>query len=335
MLTVRHRDSGDPNLPLLEVHNGPLRAAFLPSVGGRLLSLRIDDHELLWVNPHIFDRSLRALKPRATWPTVDGTMSTWANVGGSKTWPAPQGWDGDHQWPGPPDAVLDSGKWSVSTSTSAETLSVTMESPYDTRTGLCVTRKFTFTEGATNFHQKIRFLNISTQPVEWSLWEVVQTDTSTGGVVEVAVSTDARPIDLGHYAGSAAVTVLNGKAQLRIAPGVAKFGFPNATGRVAWSGPQGETLGLAVAVEDGARYPDDGSRVELWTQSPLAEPLGELGGLHPDAWLVELEVLSPLRTLGPGESTDFGIVWEARGRERPDAAVAAAPQSQKQPRPDS
>jgi hypothetical protein len=324
MLTARHRDSGDPDLPLLEVDNGRLRAVFLPSVGGRLLSLRIDDQELLWVNPQIFDSSLRALKPRATWPAVDGTMSSWANVGGSKTWPAPQGWDGDHQWPGPPDAVLDSGKWSVSTSTTPETLTVTMVSAHDARTGLCITREFTFRDGATKFQQNIRFLNISKRNVEWSLWEVVQTDTSTGGVVDVAVSTDESPIDLGHYAGSAAVTVSNGIAQLPIAPGVAKFGFPNATGRVTWSGPHGESLGLAVAVEDGAPYPDSGSRVELWTQSPQLQPLEELGGLHPDAWLVELEVLSPLRTLAPDESADFEIIWETRGRERLDAAVAVS-----------
>lgn len=327
MLTARQRDSGDPDLPLLEVDNGRLRAVFLPSVGGRLLSLRIDDHELLWVNPHLFDSSLRALKPRATWPAVDGTLSSWTNVGGSKTWPAPQGWDGDHQWAGPPDAVLDSGTWSVATSTSKDSMSVTMVSPHDTRTGLCITREFTFRDGTTNFHQNIRFLNISNQNVEWSLWEVVQTDTSTGGVVDVAVSTDADPLDLGHYAGSNAVTVANGIAQLPIAPGIAKFGFPNATGTVAWSGPQGEGLGLTVAVEDGAPYPDNGSRVELWTQSPHPKPLEELGGLHPDAWLVELEVLSPLRTLKPGESAEFGILWAARGREGLNAI--SVPQDQK------
>jgi hypothetical protein len=27
--------------------------------------------------------------------------------GGDKLWPAPQGWNNDAQWPGPPDAVLD------------------------------------------------------------------------------------------------------------------------------------------------------------------------------------------------------------------------------------
>lgn len=38
----------------------------------------------------------------------DGTFASWTNVGGSKTRPAPQGWDGDDQLPGPPDPVLDS-----------------------------------------------------------------------------------------------------------------------------------------------------------------------------------------------------------------------------------
>ncbi|MGK3958799.1 hypothetical protein ACLKOZ_21710 [Arthrobacter sp. R4] len=190
---------------------------------------------------------------------------------------------------------------------------MTMVSSLDAHTGLCITREFTFTAGSTSFHEAIRFLNVSNRTVEWSLWEVVQTDTSAGGVVDVAVSTDAEPIDLGRYAGSVDVTVADGVARLPVAPGVAKFGFPNATGHVAWSGPGGESLQLRVKVDETARYPDAGSRVELWTQSPLPQPLGQLDGFYPDAWLVELEVLSPLYKLGPGESADFGIEWEAHG----------------------
>jgi hypothetical protein len=49
--------------------------------------------------------------------------------------------------------------------------------------------------------------------------------------------------------------------------------------------------------------------------------LDTLGGLHPDAWLVELEVLSPLHTIDPGEQADFAIMWEARGREQLAPAV--------------
>ncbi|MET4591735.1 hypothetical protein [Arthrobacter sp. 754] len=306
-------DSGDPDLDILEVDTGPLRAVFLPSVGGRLLSLRVKGHELLWVNPRIFDASFKALVPRAAWPAVDGTFPSWTNVGGSKTWPAPQGWDGNHQWPGPPDDVLDSGQWSIDTTRKSGSLVVTMVSPNDTRTGLCITREFTFTAESRSFHETIRFLNVSTREVEWSLWEVVQTDTSAGGVVDVPVSADAAPIDLGRYAGSTDVTVTDGIARLPVAPGVAKFGFPNATGCVTWSGPDGESLRLTVEVDEAALYPDNGSRVELWTQSPLQQPLDQLDGFHLEAWLVELEVLSPLHKLRPGESADFAIEWDAVG----------------------
>ncbi|MGM9471310.1 hypothetical protein ACS5PJ_04840 [Pseudarthrobacter sp. YS3] len=314
-------DSGDPGLALLEVDTGPLRAVFLPSVGGRLLSLRVDGHELLWVNPRIFDTAFRALVPRSAWPAVDGSFSSWTNVGGSKTWPAPQGWDGNQQWAGPPDAVLDSGQWSLTTTELPGELTVTMVSPHDPRTGLCITREFTFTAESTSFHETIRFLNISNRKVQWSAWEVVQTDTSAGGVVEVRVSSDAPPIDLGRYAGTTEVSVADGIARLRVAPGVAKVGFPSATGHVAWSGADGGILQLTVRVDEDAFYPDGGSRVELWTQSPLQQPLGQLDGFHPDAWLVEMEVLSPLHRLGPGESADFAIKWNSGSRaascERP------------------
>jgi hypothetical protein len=315
MLAAEQLDSGDPDLALLEVNTGLLRAVFLPSVGGRLLSLRVGGHELLWVNPRIFDASFTALLPRSAWqPVVEGSFSSWTNVGGSKTWPAPQGWDGNHQWPGPPDDVIDAGPWSLTTTHSSESMVVTMVSPHDPRTGLCITREFTFTADSPSFHQTIRFLNISNRRVQWSLWEVAQTNTSAGGVVEVSVSNDVAPLDLGRYAGSAAVAIKDGTARMPVSPGVAKFGFPNATGRVAWTGPNGERLQLTVDVDEDALYPDAGSRVELWTQSPLPEPLASLDGFHPDAWLVELEVLSPLYKLDPGASADFNIRWEVVGR---------------------
>ncbi|MHC6231976.1 hypothetical protein ACX5I6_20805 [Arthrobacter sp. MMS24-T111] len=317
MLAFEPIDSGDPALSLMKVETGAFRAIFLPSVGGRLLSLRVDGNELLWVNPRIFDRSFRALQPRSAWPVCDGTFKSWTNVGGSKTWPAPQGWGGDHQWPGPPDDVLDAGSWSLTTKRDLDSLVVTMVSPHDLRTGLCITREFTFTAGSSGFHERIRFLNVSGRVVEWSLWEVAQTDTSTGGVVDVSVSTHAEPVDLGQYAGSADITFQDNTARMLISPGVAKFGFPNATGRVAWTGPTGEKLQLSVDVHDGATYPDGGSRVEVWTQSPLREPLPSLDGFHPDAWLVELEVLSPLYKLAPGESADFEITWDTASGGQP------------------
>lgn len=188
---------------------------FLPSVGGRLLSLRVDGRELLSVNPRIFDTTFKALLPRSAWPAVDGTFWPWTNVGGSKISLAPQGRGGDHQWPGPPDDLLDAGPWSSTTSINSKALVVTLVSPHDRHTGLCITRDFTFTANSPSFDQTIRFLNISDRIVHWSLWEVAQTNTSAGGGVNVPVSTNSARLDLGQYAGSVDIAVRDGTAGCR------------------------------------------------------------------------------------------------------------------------
>ena len=44
-------------------------------------------------------------------------------------------------------------------------------------------------------------------------------------------------------------------------------------------------------------------------QAPTPAPLPALSGLHPSAWLVEIEVLGPLTTLSPGASDRLAIDW--------------------------
>lgn len=80
-LSVHQVESGDPSLELYRISNEHLQLVFLPSVGGRLLSLQIAGEELLWINPDFFDREFRALRPRLSWATLDGTFASWANVG--------------------------------------------------------------------------------------------------------------------------------------------------------------------------------------------------------------------------------------------------------------
>ena len=41
----------------------------------------------------------------------DGSLAAWKNYGGDKTRPAPQGWDNDEQWHGPPDPILDTSRY--------------------------------------------------------------------------------------------------------------------------------------------------------------------------------------------------------------------------------
>lgn len=79
--------------------NGFIELQVLPDIGGRVIQFKLGDNEFLWVNPQLAGKL-----PTASGLAADGG---WFNAGGDKLWPAPQGWDGAAQWPGPPDAVLD------------------------------------------------------------------------------------------------------------------------------------------------------------------------------------------------------------------------------------
>ena len=71
----------------------------VPEIGGRVIQFTVAGKELFWVNP-----LLAGKLPPPGGLAADGG---WLNYGGDKLWPAPQGWENDAQWPGPPDAVLD------------------------------------------------------------------------------------------------------------------------------------------------------------------------------------------------------------------------------------
>jgi len=313
-------DSGDSALPLLRAANGTIALTFLPAVGGRLLSIVASGRELLWRNPQYFDANLRAVRPRSTWATLDDTFASWANVGGSKTWPAPQGWAGEGEWAGPPDAVLDAGTWVIDAAADEHgDMIVSMTSPDDARTGLRITRRFALPSSGAEFTQLTTFTNVSDRDVAWSIWEVCQVDTSAAaglpaGDAAIEVDVDgpggAETVNLGDYRGNVVADHVGDRFVVPIQDVVAKIGFPTASGRIAYRGPH---AGLEIHFEPvpGAEYPDGGSRAEIWMQSPQLQPIAELSGLHPDAYLAELEVLSPRSKIGPGASIDITLRWRA------------------------
>jgi hypothetical protein len=317
-MPLSHLDSGDPDLQLLRADNGTVQLTFLPAVGGRLLSIVASGRELLWRNPDYFDANFRAVRPRSTWAPLDGSFASWANIGGSKTWPAPQGWAGEGEWAGPPDDVLDAGAWSIEAGENdTGDMTVSMTSTYDERTGLRIERRFGIPSGGTEFTQLTTFTNLSNRTVSWSIWEVCQVDTGTGAGLtgaEAAIEVDvsgahaAESINLGDYRGSLMAEHFGDRLIVPIQDVVAKRGYPAASGRIAYRAP-GRALELFFDPVPGASYPDGGSRAEIWMQSPQVEPIAELSGLHPDAYLAELEVLSPSWTIEPGASVDYALKW--------------------------
>lgn len=306
-------------LPLTVVEASRLRLVFAPTRGGRLLSLRVDGLELLWQNPALLTSELTPAVPVSEWPKGDGPMSTWANVGGSKTWPAPQGWSGPGEWAGPPDRVLDSGAYEVTVSSAEPNGAVAVEltSGDDPRSGLRILRRFVVPSDGLAFSQETTFTNVSDRAERWSVWEVCQVDTARGvghGVYEAGVVVplgSGRALDLGTWFGGVEAATSEGVVRLPVGTAVAKRGFADVPGIVSYRGPDGSGLSMCQTRVPGAEYPDGGAQIEVWLQTPTHAPISELGGLHPSADLVELELLGPLVRLQPGESTSTRIRWTA------------------------
>ena len=306
----------------ITISNDSLTLVLWPGCGGRLISLQVEGTELLWRNPDYVDPDGRLVRPRSDWPPLDGSMGSWSNVGGSKTWPAPQGWSGPGEWPGPPDPVLDSGAWSVLRRDLDGAQEVVLRSPDDRRSGLRVTRSFLLPRTGRHFTQVNTFRNIASEPVRWSIWEVCQVDTAAGGAggeLRVGVTEAAEPTVMIEAFGTVPTGTLRGGERILPLPDVVgKLGFPDASGTLEFARPDGASVRLEFAPEPDGEYPDGGSRVELWLQCPIEEPLAEFGGLHPQAHLVELEVLGPLRTLAPGESASLELSWAVTPPRRCD-----------------
>jgi hypothetical protein len=245
-------------------------------------------------------------------------MSDWVNLGGAKIWPAPQGWSGPAEWPGPPDPVFDGGAWKWDARQLPDrSARIMMASGADPRTGMRATRSFEFRPDGNGFAETVRFI-ANDRPARWAIWEVVQVpsagDRGAGDESGVfVVSPDADPLPLVPQLPALAWHRLpDGRIRVPVLPRVGKLGFPGATGEIEYARPGGGALQLRWDTFPGAEYPDGGSRAEIWMQHPVAEPIAELGGLHPDADYVELEVLGPLTRLEAGQETWLRIDWELR-----------------------
>lgn len=290
--------------------NGLVRLGCAPALGGRLLSLSTaDGPEMLWHNEKLLAEDLT---PRQPHHPHGGKMGDWLNYGGDKTWPAPQGWSGVDEWAGPPDPVLDSGPYLVSTEETPEFAAITMTSGDDPRTGLRVTRRFEVGAGQAGYRLLLTGENTSDRTVRWALWNVTQLAADGPGTSWVDGPAEVTGLLAGT--GFPRWEAVSGRVRVPHQDVVGKLGFPAATGRVSHEGESG-TWTLTFAVDGTAEYPDRGSRVEVWLEHPLPRPLAALGELDPPARIVECEVLGPLTELDPGERMTLTLDATITGKE--------------------
>ena len=310
----------------VELSNELIRAVVVPDIGGRIMEFSLKGHNYLWNNDDLLGRLFSREENQG-----DGSLANWKNYGGSKTWPAPQGWERGDQWHGPPDPVLDSGRFGVqSLSAVGHSVSVRVSSPEDPRTGIRIARELSLHPGGSHATLHLEMSNVSDQERTWSLWDVVQLDVSRGACVDRDDTVDYDDASWLYIPLNPKSCFPNGYEVLfgdrdnsewhpNLRPGLMAVHYQYRVGKIGvdaaagWLAQVNQRTNYAFCQRfthrAGATYPDGGASVECWTMG-----LGEIEGLDLGADtppFMEAEILGPMRTMAPGESHSLDIEWYA------------------------
>ena len=289
----------------IRLANSIIDAIVVPSVGGRILQLRLGDEEYLYVNPRHLGRVFGA--------NENHSAAGWKNYGGSKVWPAPQGWSSDSEWPGPPDPILDGGNyaWEI-TDSGPNRAALLLTSPPDEYTGLTLQREISICPDSATLRIRHVMSNTSLRPVRWALWQVTQQIAGP----HFAVFAPARVYRqiLGDQPFPSVTVSSGGVLRLDHKDRVAKFAVQVEEG---WISSLDSCRSLVLVERFGifreASYVDD-APVAVWVNGPGTYTIhgdrlrteDDPNGCDP---YVETEVLSPLVQLQPGEEYSFEISW--------------------------
>ncbi len=254
----------------LELSNAYTRVNIVPELGGRIMNYQLDSHRFLWVNT-----SLEGQLSPASGLAPDGT---WLNWGGDKLWLAPQGWDNSEQWPGPPDPVLDGGKYQAEVVQQEEgSCAIQLTSPPNACTGMQLSRTVHLQEHSSHVNIVATMTNIGTIARRWGIWSVTQLNVGNrdgeGWNPEIRTYV---PVDADRHNGQG-YRVMYGEVnnpQFRLIDGllqthyermVGKVGLESAAGWVATvDGRSGNVFVQRARYEADAEYPD-GASIEIWT----------------------------------------------------------------------
>lgn len=302
--------------PALKMTNGIVTVITVPDIGGRTMVYDLNGRPLLYTNPKEYGQVYEV--------TSQPEDRKWHNWGGYKVWPAPQ-----KNWGGPPDplgSTLDGGRWTGEIlSAEGSKVAIRLTSPEDkTVTGLQMSRILTLFRGSSRVQVEQTFKNVSDKPVQWSVWDVTQVP---GALSEGETFTEEARVYFplnpkSRHPQGYEVQGGDQKSQQwlpNVAPGIMGVQYLGETGKIG-ADSQGGWIAYAnqrhqlvyvktFQVETGEQiaYPDNGSTVEVYTSG--------------DSPYMEVEVLSPLQELQPGESYTFTENWYAATCPGPIVAV--------------
>jgi hypothetical protein len=318
----------------IDLKNDLIEVQAVPEIGGRIIQYKLGDYGFFWVNKALAGKDLPASRL--------GPDGQWLNYGGDKLWPAPQGWDNENQWPGPPDAVLDGGPYTAQmTKQNNRPVAIRLTGPKDKRTGIQFSRVLKVFDGTTRVSVDVTMKNIDSKVRRWGVWAVTQFDTSNrrgdGYNRNYWTYCPLNPNSIYHKGYNVQFGVVNNTSfkpdyenkmmRVHYENRVGKVGLDSLAGWVATvDATDGYVFVHRFKYEAGNPYPDNCS-VEFWTNG-LGEFVawGKVVKMPEDPkdnpYLLETEILSPFAKLDPGESYTFHYDWYA-AKVPPNSKVVA------------
>jgi hypothetical protein len=290
----------------LTLENRFARINVVPDLGGKIMGYELRGEQILW---HDSKKEGYIEKDQGY-----GYGQKFFNPGGAKVWPAPQGWSGKNEWPGPPDNVLDGSPYEGK----KENEVITVTSPRDDgegRTGLQFKHTYSLTPSSSLVNLDISMTNVVNRPVTWSLWHIATVPVDRKFTVYVPVNKGDWHVIFGDKNNPQWLNVENGLFRARYDKLVGKVGMKVREGWGAWNDEEnGLIYVLFFPIKKGSQYPDGGSNFEIWTSGKGTIKVGNndiTSEYSPETANMELEVMGPLTRLNPGDSSHLNITWAA------------------------
>ena len=301
--------------------NDIIELTVVPQIGGRVIQYTLGGYGFFWENSELIN----------TTPPAGGLGpdDAWLNYGGAKLWPAPQGWDNDEQWPGPPDAVLDGGVFKMEVLTdNADTKSIRLTSETNSQSGIQFSRVITVKKGTSRVNLEVTMLNVDDKPRRWGIWDHIQFDASNrhgeGHNENLWGFCPLNSNSKFHRGYSIMYGLVNNPSyKPDYENGMMRVHYQHLVGKAGVDSPDGwvatvdATDGYAFVhrytYEPDKAYPDDSS-VEFWFNG-MGEfaawgKINKMGDKAEDIpYVLESEIISPFADLGPGDKFSFKYQW--------------------------
>lgn len=265
----------------VQLSNGFTEIVFVPQIGRIMRFGARGGRNVLWEKPELAGKTRDLQNPG----------KDWVNFGGDKLWPAPQ-----DRWGWPPDPEIDAGPYKVKILPGPKILATGTPSK---KLGIQFIREISHEKPGLVII-KNTIVNVSKRPVQWSIWEVAQIDSPNDVSIEAS-----KKFESGYYAfkdmapppGSVKSVGASrqGLVLTRNPSRNFKIGSDVNPGWAMASHPR-SLLEISAVRKLSGEFPDNGCTIEVYSNP------------DPDSYM-EVELLSPVRTLAPGKRYTFVTRW--------------------------